>query len=379
MKAVVMAGGLGSRLRPLTTNCPKTMLPLVNKPVLGHILGWLKQHRVQEVFLAVGHLSGQIRNYVGDGRRLGLNVRYVEEDVPLGTAGSIKNARPYLGHEPFLVISGDVVSDIDLGRLYRFHREKEALVTLALTHIENPRDCGVVGTDARGRINYFEEKPAYGARVSSLINTGIYVLDPAMVDAYIQPGLATDFSYHVFPQIVRQRGPIFGYTGDFYWQDIGTIPNYLKATADLLSGKLRGVELGRYLGGGVWAGRNVEIATSARLYGPVYLGHCAKIGSGAVIHGPAVVGNGVVIDRDATIDQSIIGQRCFIGHSARLRQAIVPERCSVAASSFAPVEVVVAPEGDPQQVPAASLQPAFYVPEYPVTAGTPPDRLAGAS
>lgn len=377
MKAVVMAGGLGSRLRPLTTDRPKTMLPLVNKPVLGHILGWLKQHGVQEVVLAVGRLAGQIRSYVRDGRRLGLDVRYVEEEAPLGTAGSIKNARSYLGREPFLVISGDVISDIDLGRLYRFHTENEALVTLALTHMENCRDCGVVITGPGGRITYFEEKPAGSVPGSSLVNTGIYVIDPAIVDACIQPGVVTDFSYHIFPQLVGERGPIFGYTGDFYWQDIGTIPNYLQATADLLSGKIRGAAPGRYMGGGVWVGRNVEIAPGARLYGPLYLGHCVKIASGVLIHGPAVVGHGVFVDRDAAIHQSIIGQRSFIGCSVCLRQAIVPERCSV-TTSFASAEVVVAAAGRLQQVPAL-LQPAYYAPEVQVTAGTPPGRPAGAN
>lgn len=358
MKAVVMAGGLGSRLRPLTTCCPKTMVPLVNKPVLGHILGLLRRHQVQEVFLAVGHLSDRISSYVRDGKHLGLNVHYVKEERPLGTAGSIKNARPYLGEEPFLVISGDAVSDIDLGRLWRFHHKKGAMVTLALAHTENPHDCGLAITDAQGRIRYFEEKPASGPLVSHLINTGIYVLDPAVVDAYIQPGVLTDFSYHVFPQMIQQHGPIFGYTGDFYWQDMGTIPGYLKATADLLEGKVRSVELGRHLGNRIWAGRNVDIAPGAQLYGPIYLGHCVKIREGAVICGPTVVGDGAIVDRDAHIERSVIGQRCFIGRATRLLQAIVPERCSV-ARSLVPDEVIVAGCGTHQQVPLALLQRAY--------------------
>lgn len=352
MKAVVMAGGLGSRLRPLTTYCPKTMIPLVNKPVLGHILGLLRQHQVQEVFLAVGRLSGKIHSYVRDGRHLGLSVRYVEEEMPLGTAGSIKNVRPYLGEEPFLVISGDVISDIDLGRLWHFHHEKEAMVTLALVHTENPHDCGLAITDVRGRIRYFEEKPVSGPLVSRLINTGIYVLDPAVVDAYIQPGVVTDFSYHVFPQMVQQHGLIFGYTGDFYWQDMGTVPGYLKATADMLEGKVRGVNLGRHLGSGVWAGRNVNIAPGAHLYGPIYLGHRVKIKKGAVICGPTVVGDGAIIDRNAHIERSVIGPRCFIGRATHLSQALIPERCRVTRSSV-PDEANVAGCGTHQHVPLA--------------------------
>jgi mannose-1-phosphate guanylyltransferase/phosphomannomutase len=237
MKAVVMAGGLGSRLHPLTIDYPKPMVRLVNKPVLTHILNLLKYHRFSEVIITVHYLAHQIQDYFGDGQSLDMRLHYATEKTPLGTAGSIKNAQPYLDDEAFVVISGDIVTDIDLSRAARFHREKQALATVVLTHVANPLEYGLVVTDHSGRIRQYQEKPDRRSAISHVINSGIYVLEPEILD-YMEPDTAYDFSYDLFPLLLSQNVSLFGYLANGYWCDIGTVQSYLQATADVLAGKV---------------------------------------------------------------------------------------------------------------------------------------------
>lgn len=237
MKAIVMAGGLGARLHPLTLESPKPMLPLVDKPILAHILDLLKYHHFSDVVITVQYKADQIQDYFGDSRNLGMTLRYAIEETPLGTAGSVKNAQPYLDNETFLVISGDIVTDIDLSGAMRFHRQKQALATLILKRVANPLQYGVVGTDPTGRIRQYLEKPGPQSVISHVINTGIYVLEPEMLD-YMEPDQAYDFSYDIFPLMLSQNAPLFGYQTDSYWRDIGTLQSYKQATTDVLAGKV---------------------------------------------------------------------------------------------------------------------------------------------
>jgi len=232
-----MAGGQGTRLQPLTDGCPKPLVHFVNKPVLGHLLDLLKQHHIVEVVITTHHLADRVKSCFGDGRQLGMIIHYVAEEKPLGTAGGVKNAQAYLGNETFLVISGDAITDIDLSSLCRFHRQKPALATLALTHVADPRGYGAVVTDANGSIHRYIEKPHQNQIISNAVNTGIYVLEPEVL-ALMEPGRKYDFSLDIFPQLLRQ-GTLFGYFVDGYWCDIGTIPSYLGATFDALAGKVK--------------------------------------------------------------------------------------------------------------------------------------------
>ncbi|MCB0190424.1 MAG: nucleotidyltransferase family protein [Anaerolineae bacterium] len=237
MKAIILAGGFGTRLHPLTLEYPKPMIPLANKPVLAHILKLLKSHHFSEVVITVQYLAEQIQNYFGNGCSLGLTLRYAVEERPLGTAGSIKNVQSYLDDETFLVISGDLVTDIDLSRAIRFHHQKQALATVVLKRVANPHGYGVVVTERSGRIRQYLEKPEHQPAISNMVNTGIYILEPKILD-YMEPSQAYDFSYDIFPLLVAQNTPFFGYLADGYWRDIGTMQSYRQAEADILAGKV---------------------------------------------------------------------------------------------------------------------------------------------
>ncbi|MGC8878904.1 MAG: sugar phosphate nucleotidyltransferase [Anaerolineae bacterium] len=333
MKAVVMAGGPGSRLRPLTIARPKALVPVVNKPVLAHTLNLLKLHHITEVIITVYHLADQIQDYFGDGGDLGMLIRYSVEESPLGTAGSVKQVQNLLD-DTFLVISGDVLTDVDLSALLEFHRSKEALVTLTLKRVADPLDYGLVIADSDGRITQFTEKPGWGQVISDTINAGIYVLEPEVLDR-LRPHQSYDFSQDVLPTLLDEGAPLYGYIEeDSYWCDIGTVPAYVRAFSDVLEGRVRHVQLGRDLGNGIWVEPGVEIAPDAMIYGPVYLGQDVKVKEGAVIYGPTMVRDFTVVDSRAQIERASIWSHCYIGESAEVRGAIVCSQCNVRAKSI---------------------------------------------
>ena len=331
MKAVVMAGGSGSRLRPLTVGRPKPMVPIVNKPALAHILDLLKHHNISEVVITAQYMADHIEDYFGDGSSLGLTLHYSVEETPLGTAGSVKNAAHYLD-DTFVVISGDAVTDIDLSDILRFHHEKGSLATITLKSVPDPLDYGIVITDDEGHITQFLEKPGWGQVISDTVNTGIYVLEPEVLDL-LQPNQVYDFSKDLFPTLLSKGMPLYGYIADGYWCDIGNIQAYMTATADVLEGKVRHINLGNHIGGGVWTGRAVEIAPDAALYGPLYLGNEVKVKGGVVIHGPAVIRDYTIIDNRAQIERSVIWRNCYVGESAEVRGAVVSRQCNLKAKS----------------------------------------------
>jgi mannose-1-phosphate guanylyltransferase/phosphomannomutase len=327
MKAVVMAGGEGSRLRPLTIGRPKPMVPMVSKPVMAHILDLLKRHGITEVIVTLHFMPDVIQSYFGDGQSLGMNIRYAIEESPLGTAGSVKNARKYLD-EPFLIISGDAVTDINLQDVIAFHQEKQAEATLTLFRVPNPLEYGVIITDPAGKIVQFLEKPSWGEVISDTVNTGIYVIDPSVLKL-IEDGVRTDWSKDVFPQMLEKGHALYGYVAQGSWTDVGDITEYMRASADVLHHRVQTEELGRHIGGDIWCGEGVEIAPDAQLYGPIFLGEEVKIKGGVIIHGPTVVRDYTIVDNRAHIDRSIIWRNCYIGEGAEIRGAIVGRRCTV--------------------------------------------------
>ncbi|MCB9079162.1 MAG: NDP-sugar synthase [Anaerolineaceae bacterium] len=328
MKAVVMAGGLGSRLHPLTAKRPKPMVPLVNKPVLFHILNLLKHHNITEVVITVRHMAHHVQEHFGDGSQLGLNIRYAIEEAPLGTAGGVKNAERYLDKEPFLVISSDIVTDIDLSNLLQYHREKQAAVTMALKRVSNPKGYGVVVLDTKGGIRQLLEKPEPSQITSNIVNTGIYILEPDVLN-YMQADTKYDFSYDIFPALLEDEAPVFGYLANRYWRDIGTIQSYEQAVVDVLNGKVSHINLGNKLSSNVWVGRDVSIASDVCLFGPIYLGDNVKIKKGATLYGPTVIHEGSIIDRKAWIRHSIIDQESYIGKETTVYQSIVSQKSHV--------------------------------------------------
>ncbi len=322
-----MAGGAGSRLRPLTMGRPKPMVPLVNKPVMAHIFDLLKRHNLTKIAATLQYMANDIQDYFGDGSAFEVELTYFIEDEPLGTAGSVKNAQPFLD-ETFVVISGDAVTDMNLNALIDFHREKGALVTIALYRVPNPLEYGVVITDDEGRIMQFLEKPGWAEVISDWVNTGIYVIEPEVLD-YIPQGQPFDFSKDLFPMLLKKGAPLFGYKASGYWSDVGNIQDYVRASFDFLEGKVNLPEPGYRLSPGIWVGEGVEIAPDAKIYGPVYLGNEVKIKGGVVIQGPAVIRDYTVVDNRAFLERSIIWRNCYIGEGSEIRGAVIGKQCTI--------------------------------------------------
>jgi mannose-1-phosphate guanylyltransferase/phosphomannomutase len=331
MKAVVMAGGSGSRLRPLTIERPKPMVPIVNKPVLSHILDLLKRYQITQVVITVQYLADMIQDYFGDGSSLGMHIHYSVEETPLGTAGSVKNAQDFLD-DTFLVISGDALTNFNLHKLAKYHKSKGALATLALYNLANPIDYGVINLASDGRIVRFHEKPGRGSVMSDYINTGIYVLEPEILD-FFEPNIPFDFAKDLFPVLHEQGHPLYGYIAQGYWCDIGNIAEYMQANADALEGLVEGLELGPEMGKDVWAGPDVEIAPNVHLEGPIYLGQSVQVKSGAVIRGPTVIRDYTVVDNEAQIDRSVLWRNCYIGQRAQINGAVILRQCSLKANA----------------------------------------------
>jgi len=327
MKAVVMAGGEGSRLRPLTLARPKPMVPIATKPVMQHNLDLLKRHGVTEVVVTVQYLASAIQDYFGDGSQLGMKIVYSVEESPLGTAGSVKLAQKHLT-DTFLVVSADALTDFDLSQIVSFHKDRNALATLTLYRVPNPLEYGVIITNDDGKIVQFLEKPSWGEVFSDTVNTGIYVLEPEILD-YFEPNKVFDFSQDLFPMMLKKGDPIFGFISPGYWCDVGNLQEYMRANADLLSGKV-GIPLpGTHLGGGIWVDEGAEVSPDSQLYGPVVVGREAKIKSGAVVHGPSVVGEYSVVDSRSHVVRSVIWNNSYLGERVELHGAIVGKQCHV--------------------------------------------------
>lgn len=326
MKAVVMAGGEGSRLRPLTSGRPKPLVPVVGRPVMEHILRLLRHHGITDVVVTLQYLGSSIRDYFGDGAEWGMDITYVVEDAPLGTAGSVRNARHYLD-DTFVVISGDALTDVDLTAAIAAHRQHGAQATIVLHPVSNPLEYGVVITNPDGSVARFLEKPSWGEVFSDQVNTGIYVLEPAVLEL-VAADRPVDWSADVFPRMLRQGNPLFGQVVDGYWCDIGNIPSYYQANWDALDGKVA-VEIGGRREGDVWLGDDVEIGQDVQLKGPVFLGQECKIKAGTFLNGPVIVGKFTVVDEGTKISNSIIWSYSYIGERSRLRQAIVCKHATI--------------------------------------------------
>jgi mannose-1-phosphate guanylyltransferase/phosphomannomutase len=321
MKTVILAGGEGTRLRPLTSNTPKPMVPLANKPMLEHIVTLLVQHGFDDIVVTVAFLANQIRDYFGDGSDFGVTMRYATEDSPLGTAGSVRNASAELD-DTFLVISGDVLTDIDLTALVKAHRDAGAAASIALKHVENPLEFGIVITRPDGSIERFLEKPTWGQVFSDTINTGIYVLEPEVFE-YIPEHEVVDFSGDVFPALLARGHALHGHVVDEYWEDVGTLDAYIRAHGDVLDGRVKvGIE-GFRLGEQQWIGTDVEINTSARIEGPVVIGDSCRIEAGAVVRPYTVLGTDVIVKADAFLERAVCHDHVYVGPSTNLRGCVI--------------------------------------------------------
>jgi len=330
-KAIVMAGGQGSRLRPLTLTRPKPMVPVANRPVMAHILDWLRSHGFSEVLVTLHYRADDIRRAFGDGRSLGLKITYRVEDVPLGTAGSVKFAQDWIANEPFLIASGDALTDLDLAPLLQRHRDTGAWLALGLKNVEDPSQYGVVATAEQGRVTRFQEKPGAGRAFSTLANTGIYCVEPQVLER-VPKGQAYDWSRDVFPQMLAEGLPLYGHALDGYWCDIGSMNDYRRGQRDALDGTVRLGLPGTVVRPGIWMGPNVRIAPGAVVEGPVLLGAGCRIERDALVLPGSVLGDRTVVRAGACVWNAVLGAECEVGASAVVRDCVIGEETRVGAT-----------------------------------------------
>ncbi len=330
MRAVILVGGEATRLRPLTCNIPKAIVPVLNTPFLEHVIRYLGSHQVKDITLAQSHLSQPIESYFGNGRQFGVKLSYSIEDTPLGTAGAVKNAEKYLD-ETFLVLNGDIITDLDITAMIDFHRERKAKVTIALTPVDDPTSYGLVETNVQGRVTRFLEKPNWSQVTTNMINAGTYVLEPDVLTR-IPPQTRVSIERETFPLLLDHGEPIYAYPSSAYWIDIGTPEKYLQLHRDLLSGKSSRYPLAP--GEEVLIGEQSYIHPTAQIEGPAVIASNCSIGRKVRLRGPVVIGTGCTIREDSVIEESIIWHKVQIGKRVNLKNSIVADNCCLNANSI---------------------------------------------
>ncbi|GAF65913.1 mannose-1-phosphate guanylyltransferase [Bacillus sp. TS-2] len=331
MKGVIMAGGKGTRLRPLTCNRPKPMVPLLEKPVMQYSIEWLKRYGITEIAVTIQYLPDEIKDYFGDGSDFGVKLTYFEETTPLGTAGSVKQAESFL-NERFVVVSGDALTDFSLSDSLQFHHQKNSLVTILMKQVEDPTEFGVIMTNKEHEIIRFLEKPNWSEVFSDTVNTGIYIMEPEVFH-YIKGNQMVDFSKDVFPEILKSNKRFMGYHAKGYWSDIGNIEQYRQAQFDMLNGKVK-VELeGKLKGASTWVDRESIIEDGVELIEPVYIGKKVKIKKGAKIGPFAVIGSHTIVDHLSSIKHSIVWDHTYIGKQNEIRGVTICEQTQTHANA----------------------------------------------
>ncbi|MEG4346926.1 mannose-1-phosphate guanyltransferase [Microcoleus sp. A003_D6] len=323
MRAVLMAGGSGTRLRPLTCDLPKPMVPILNRPIAEHIINLLKRHQITEIIATLHYLPDVMREYFTDGAEFGVQMTYaVEEDQPLGTAGCVKNIAELLDRT-FLVISGDSITDFDLTEALKFHRSKQSKATLILTRVPNPMEFGVVITEENYRISRFLEKPSSSEIFSDTVNTGTYILEPEVLD-YLPANQECDFSKDLFPLLLEKNEPMYGYIAEGYWCDVGQLDVYREAQYDALHGKVK-LDLTYYseVRSGLWVGQNTFIDDSAIVEVPAMIGNNCRIGARVKIDAGTVLGDNVTVGADANLKRPIVWNGAIVGEDAHLRACVI--------------------------------------------------------
>lgn len=327
IKAVIMSGGKGTRLRPLTCHIPKPMVPILNKPVMEYILELLKFHDIEDIAVTLHYLPSSIIDYFHNGEDFGVNMNYYIEKTPLGTGGSVKNAEEFLD-STFVVISGDAFTNIDLHKAIDFHKNKKSKATLILKKEPVPLEYGVIITDENGKIARFLEKPSWGEVFSDTINTGIYILEPEVLD-YYKKGENFDFSKDLFPRLLKDNIPMYGYITEDYWCDIGDINSYTKTHRDLLDKKIymkfesKEIEEGVWIGDGTFIGREVEMIS------PVYIGENCTIKGKTKIEPYTVIGDNCYIDSGCSLKKSVLWENVFFSRNVEARKCIVCDDVNV--------------------------------------------------
>lgn len=342
MKAAILAGGKGTRVRPITETVPKPMIPIINKPVMEFLVDLLRAHGVDEIVVTTSYLASEIENYFRDGSRFGVQIGYSFEGyyadgsiVPegLGSAGGLKKIQDFSGFfdETFVVLCGDAIIDLDLTRALELHRRNRALATIILKEVplEAVSKYGVVQTAADGRILRFQEKPAPEEAISRLANTGIYIFEPEALD-YVPSGCVFDIGFQLFPLLAEKQLPFYGIVLPFSWIDIGSTSDYWQATQMILRGEFKVPMPGHEIAPNIWAGINLEVDLEhTDVQGPVYLGSGSRIDPGAVITGPTVIGRNCIVETGARVNACVIGDYTRVSSFADIQEKIVSGRFCV--------------------------------------------------
>ncbi|MFL5735540.1 MAG: sugar phosphate nucleotidyltransferase [Chloroflexia bacterium] len=325
LKAVILAGGKGTRLLPLTAATPKPLIPLVNRPLLDHILHLLRTHGITDIVLAMAYLADNFRAVYGDGSDLGVKLTYASEPEPQGTGGAIKNVEPYLDPgDTFLVLSGDVITGIDLTAMLRFHKQSGSICTIAVAEVEDPTSYGAVDLEPNGRILRFTEKPRPGETRSTSVSTGTYIMEPAIL-AHIPAGEYHMVERGLFPTLLVLSDPLYAYRTPAYWIDIGTPAKYLQAHAGLLNGALPDglTPQGELVASGIWAGEGTFIDSSVTITPPLVVGRHCSIEARAHIVGPTVLGDDCRVANDAHLQRLVAWQGAALGPSCDCSDSIL--------------------------------------------------------
>ena len=323
LKAVILVGGEGTRLRPLTYHTPKPMVPVLNVPFLEHVIRNLKQHNITEIVMAQHYLAASMRDYFGNGSKLGVNLYYVMEESPLGTAGAVKNLADFLDGT-FFVLNGDIFHNRDFTTMLKFHRRHRAKATIVLSPVEDPTIYGVVETDKRGRVVRFTEKPKPEEVKTNMINAGTYVLEPDVLQR-IPPDTKFTFEREVFPQMLADGLSVYAYPTDNYWMDTGTPEKYLQLHRDLLNGKHDGYSFAK----DVMIGEKCSIHPTVKFKGKVIIGDDCKIEKGVKLTGPVVIGPNSTLHEDAKITDSVFWHNTVIGQRAVIKSSILADNCKI--------------------------------------------------
>ncbi|MEA3493225.1 MAG: NDP-sugar synthase [Candidatus Margulisiibacteriota bacterium] len=352
LKALIMAAGYGTRLEPLTIAVPKPTVPIVNIPTMQHNIELLKKYGFKEIVANIHYHPEQIQNYFGDGRKFGVKLMYSYEKELLGTAGGVKRMAEYIGvKNSFLVLSSDALTDINLKKIVDLHKKKRSLFTVALAKVNDVSQFGVVIQDETGKITGFQEKPKPEDAKSNMVNAGIYVVEPKVLEMI--PDGFYDFGKQLFPRLVEEEAAIYGYKMVEYWSDVGCLDKYIEANYDAMRGQVRVLIPGKKTGKSTWIGERGWVNRSARFEGSVIIGNRCHIGKDAYIRdsvigdqciieeGAAVLGSVIwsdtIVKKDAQVTRSVIGSWCEIGEGAKVHEGTVSSnRCLLRKGSEIP-------------------------------------------
>lgn len=332
LKALILVGGPGMRLRPLTEDRPKSVVPVLNFPAMEHTFAYLRQYGIEDITLAMNYLPDVIKGYFGDGRRCGVRLTYCLEKEPLGTAGAVKNAAEHLDGT-FFVLNGDLFTDLNLAEMLAFHRDKKAKATISLTWVDDPSAFGVVETDDNQKVQRFIEKPPLAEATTHWINAGTYILESEVLE-YIPSNTHYMFERGLFPALLDAGEPVYGYSYRGFWLDMGTTRNYFSLNMDLITSKVNSplISLSKSDKEGIRCTADVVIHSSASIIPPVLIDKGCTIGKNVHLNGPVIIGSSCRLDEGAVVENTILWDNVIVGSNARLEHCIVTSRAVIKAN-----------------------------------------------